>query len=69
MDVEVIWSPMAFRERFAALAMATDVTERRSVEHRNHIFSKLSHRLSSATHGVGGGDDHLRGGGRIVQVG
>ncbi len=40
---------MAFRNRFAALAMATDVTERRQVEHRNKIFSKLSHRLSSAT--------------------
>ena len=40
---------MAFRNRFAALAMATDVTERRQVEHRNSIFSKLSHRLSSAT--------------------
>ena len=48
-DVEVVWSPMAFRNRFAALAMATDVTERRQVEHRNTIFSKLSHRLSSAT--------------------
>jgi PAS domain S-box-containing protein len=48
-DVEVIWSPMAFREHFAALTMATDVTERRRVEHRNTIFSKLSHRLSSAT--------------------
>ena len=48
-DVEVIWSPMVFRDRFAALAMATDVTERRRVEHRNTVFSKLSHRLSSAT--------------------
>ena len=49
MDVEVVWSPMAFRNRFAALAMATDVTKRRQMEHRNSIFSKLSHRLSSAT--------------------
>ena len=48
-DVEVIWTPMAFRERFAALTMATDVTERRHVEHRNAAFSKLSHRLSAAT--------------------
>jgi PAS domain S-box-containing protein len=48
-DVEMIWSPMAFRERFAALAMATDVTERRNVEQRNAVFSKLSHRLSAAT--------------------
>jgi PAS domain S-box-containing protein len=48
-DVEVLWSPMAFRGHFAALTMATDVTERRRVEHRNQIFSKLSHRMSSAT--------------------
>ena len=48
-DVEVIWSPMVFRNRFAALTMVTDVTERRRNEHRNQVFSKLSHRLSSAT--------------------
>ena len=48
-DVEVIWSPIVFRSRFAALALAADVTERRRVEHRNSVFSKLSHRLSSAT--------------------
>jgi PAS domain S-box-containing protein len=48
-DVEVVWSPMVFRNRFAALAMVTDVTGRRRNEHRNQIFSKLSHRLSSAT--------------------
>ena len=49
LDAEVIWSPMAFRGHFAALTMATDVTERRQVEHRNTVFSKLSQRLSSAT--------------------
>ena len=49
LDAEVIWSPMAFRNHFAALTLATDVTERRAVEHRNTIFSKLSQRLSSAT--------------------
>jgi PAS domain S-box-containing protein len=48
-DVEVIWTPMAFRERFATLTMVTDVTERRHVEHRNSVFSKLSHRLSATT--------------------
>jgi PAS domain S-box-containing protein len=48
-DVEVIWSQIVFRSRFAALAMAADVTERRRIEHRNAVFSKLSHRLSSAT--------------------
>jgi PAS domain S-box-containing protein len=48
-DVEVVWSPIVFGERFAALAMATDVTERLRTEHRNAVFSKLGHRLSSAT--------------------
>jgi PAS domain S-box-containing protein len=48
-DVEVIWSPIAFQNRFAALALAADVTERRRVEHRNAVFSKLSHHLSSTT--------------------
>jgi len=48
-DVELFWSPIAFGERFAALAMATDVTERLRIEHRNAVFSKLGHRLSSAT--------------------
>jgi PAS domain S-box-containing protein len=48
-EVEVIWSPMVFHSRFAALTMASDVTERRRVEHRNAVFSKLSHRLSSST--------------------
>jgi PAS domain S-box-containing protein len=48
-DVEVVWSPIAFGERFAALTMATDVTERLRTEHRNAVFSKLGHRLSSAT--------------------
>jgi PAS domain S-box-containing protein len=48
-DVEVIWSPMVFHDRFAALTMAADVTERRRVEDRNAVFSELSQRLSSAT--------------------
>jgi len=48
-DVEVIWAPMIFHGRFAALTMAVDVTERLRVEQRNAVFSKLSHRLSSAT--------------------
>jgi len=48
-DVEVTWSPIVFRNRFAALALAADVTERRRVEHRNAVFSKLSHQLSSTT--------------------
>ena len=48
-DVEIFWSPIAFGERFGALAMATDVTERLRTEHRNAVFTKLGHRLSSAT--------------------
>ncbi len=48
-DVEVVWSPMAFEGRFSALAMATDVTERLRGEHRNGAFLKLSHDLSTAT--------------------
>jgi PAS domain S-box-containing protein len=48
-EVEVVWSPMAFQGKFAALAMATDVTERRRAEHRDAIFSKLNHRLGTAT--------------------
>jgi PAS domain S-box-containing protein len=48
-DARVLWSPLAFRGRLAALTMATDVTERRRVEHRNMVFSRLSHRLSSVT--------------------
>jgi PAS domain S-box-containing protein len=47
-DVEVIWTPMVFHGRFAALTMAVDVTERLRVQRRNTIFSKLSHHLSSA---------------------
>ena len=48
-DVEVVWSPIVFGERFAALTMASDVTERLRIEHRNSIFFKLGHRLSSAS--------------------
>ena len=48
-EMEVSWSPIAFRGRFAALTTATDVTERRLAEHRNAVFYKLGHRLSSAT--------------------
>ncbi|HUA65420.1 MAG TPA: PAS domain S-box protein [Alphaproteobacteria bacterium] len=48
-EVDVTWSPMAFQGRFSALAMATDVTERRRGEHRDSVFLDLSHRLSTAT--------------------
>ncbi len=48
-DVEVIWSPIEFRDRFAALTMAVDVTQRRQAEQQSAAFSKLSHGLSAAT--------------------
>jgi PAS domain S-box-containing protein len=48
-DVEIFWSPITFGAEFAALALATDVTERLRTEHRNAIFAKLGHRLSAAT--------------------
>ncbi|MGH8022390.1 MAG: PAS domain S-box protein, partial [Limisphaerales bacterium] len=48
-EVDMIWSPMAFQGRFSALAMATDVTERLRSEHRNSVFLDLSHRLGTAT--------------------
>jgi len=49
MDMEVIWTPLVYRGRLSALAMATDVTVRRRVTHRNGVFSKLSHNLSAVT--------------------
>ena len=49
MDMEVIWTPLAFRGRLCALTMATDVTERRRAAHHNAVFGKLSHQLSAVT--------------------
>jgi PAS domain S-box-containing protein len=49
MQMEVIWSPLTFQGRLAALTMATDVTARRRVAHRNAQFNKLSHQLSAVT--------------------
>ena len=49
MAMEVIWRPLAFRGRLAALTMATDVTTRLQVAHRNAVFSKLSHELGAVT--------------------
>jgi PAS domain S-box-containing protein len=49
MDMEVIWTPLAFRGRLSALAMATDVTDRRQSAHHNSVFGKLSHQLSAIT--------------------
>jgi K+-sensing histidine kinase KdpD len=48
-DVEVTWTPIVFRNCFAALTMVTDITQRLRSEHHDEVFSKLSHRLSSAT--------------------
>ena len=47
--MEVVWRPIVFGERLAALTVAVDVTERLRAEHRNAVFSKLGHRLSAAT--------------------
>ena len=49
MDVEVVWSPLTFEGRLAALTMATDVTARRRAAHRNAQFNKLSRQLSAVT--------------------
>ena len=49
MDMEVVWSPLAFHGKLAALTMATDVTVRRRAAQHNALFSKLSHRLSAVT--------------------
>jgi len=49
MDMEVIWSPLAFQGKLAALTLATDVTARRRVILRNSVFGRLSHNLSAVT--------------------
>jgi len=49
MDMEVIWSPLAFHGKLAALTLATDVTARRRVIQRNSVFARLSHHLSAVT--------------------
>jgi PAS domain S-box-containing protein len=49
MDMEVIWSPLAFQGKLAALTLATDVTARRRIIQRNSVFGHLSHNLSAVT--------------------
>jgi PAS domain S-box-containing protein len=49
MDMEIVWSPLAFQGRLAALAMATDVTDRRRLARQNAVFAKLSHQLSTVS--------------------
>jgi len=49
MDMEVVWTPLAFEGRLAALTMATDVTARRRAAHQTAQFAKLSQQLSAAT--------------------
>ncbi len=49
MDMEVVWTPLAFQGRLCALAMATDVTERRRAAHLNAVFGRLSHQLSAVS--------------------
>ena len=49
MDMEIVWTPLAFQGRLSALAMATDVTERRRSAHLNAVFGRLSHQLSAVS--------------------
>ncbi len=49
MDMEVVWSPLAFKGKLAALTLGTDVTVRRRTAQRNSVFGKLSHHLSAVT--------------------
>ena len=49
MDMEVIWSPLAFHGKLAALTLATDVTVAGGTAQRNSVFGKLSHHLSAVT--------------------
>ena len=49
MEMEVVWSPLAFHGRLAALTLATDVTARRRAAQHSSQFSKLSHQLSAVT--------------------
>ena len=69
MDMEVIWSPLAFNGRLAALALATDVTVRRRVTQRNSVFGRLSHNLSVVTTAGRSRHVHLRGGRRTLPLG
>lgn len=48
-DVEIKWSPILFEGRAATLTLASDVTQRRRLEHRDSALSSLGRSLSSAT--------------------
>ena len=48
-DVEVKWSPISFDGRQASLVMANDITERKRIEERDSVLSKLGQHLSGAT--------------------
>ena len=49
LEAEIKWSQISFRGRAAFLTLATDVTERKRLEHREKAISKLGKSLSSAT--------------------
>jgi len=49
MDMEMVWQPIVFHGRLAALAMATEVTARRQTAHYNAVLGRLSHQLSAVT--------------------
>ena len=48
-DVEIKWSPITFKGRAASLSIINDITERKRVEHRDAVLSRLGQSLSSAT--------------------
>jgi PAS domain S-box-containing protein len=49
MDVEIKWTAICFRGCSAVLAMVSDITERKRIEQREAILSRLGQDLSSAT--------------------
>ena len=55
-EVEMKWSSTQFRGRAASLVMATDVTERRRMEHRNAALCKLGQNLNSTMSPAGAAD-------------
>jgi len=61
MDMEVVWTPLAFRGRLCALTMATDVTERRRTAH--HGVRQAEPSIERGEYSHHGGHVYLRGGG------
>jgi PAS domain S-box-containing protein len=49
LEAEIKWSQISFHGRPAFLTLATDITERKRLEHREKALAKLGKSLSSAT--------------------